>query len=467
MNLAIQMEIKTRELEARTLLALSAAERGHDVLLGDVRTHLAARPTDFAPCVFHDKSLTPSANKRRFFSLLQSHGSLLTSQDEEHWLNLPSFDVPGVRRFSSDTLALAARAFAWGEHERAALASLYPEHEERIVASGSPRVDLWRPELRGYHVARPLPGIAEGQPFILISSNFSFVLDVNPFWVRMRDKRRHFDGLDDDFEFDRYRATADKLLVLREFVRAVRHLATTRPELLVVVRPHPIETEGAWEDLIGPVPNVLVTREGSLNAWIRRASVVVQNACTSGWEATVSGTPLIAFHPNGVLAESPVNTLGLRASDITELDRRLDAILATSAAWWDERDAAWKDLIERRLSIAEPLAADVIVDEWESLTGPSAGPWDVSRILRGRRIAALRRRAGIVKRSLGSGPLHRNEVRTARRGPVFQTAHKFPPLVQSEVDRVVSGLRATLGRFASVDARVIAPDLVHLTRRSR
>ena len=466
MNIAIQMEIKTRELEARTLLALVAAERGHDVLLGDIRTHLAARPEDFARCVFHDKSLTPSTSKRHFFSLLRSHGSLLTSQDEEHWLNLPSFDVPGVRRFSSDTLALAARAFAWGEHERSSLASLYPEHQERLVASGSPRVDLWRPELRGYHVARPLPDISDDQSFVLFSSNFSFVLDVNPFWVRIRDKRRHFIGPDDDFEFDRYRATADKLLVLRDFVRAIRHIATTRPDVLVVVRPHPIETEGAWEDLIGPVPNVRVTRKGSLNAWIRRASVVVQNACTSGWEATVSGTPLISFHPGGILAESPVNELGLRASDLSELDRHLDSVLAFPSDRQRAKESMSSELVAHRLAIGESLAADVVVDGWDSLPSPSPEPWDVARILRGRRIAALRRRAGAAKRTLTSGPRGRqNDV--PRRDGLFQTAHKFPPLTQSEVERVVTGLRASLQRFALVEAQVIAPDLVRFRRRSR
>lgn len=464
MNILIQMEIKARELEGRTLLALAAAERGSTVLMGDVRRHLIARPLDFAPSVFHDKSLTPSDAKWSFFTLLGEHGSALTSQDEEHWLNLPSFEVPSRRRFSAETLEMAARSFAWGDHERDALHAAYPAQRSRVVTTGSPRADLWRPELRDYHLAEPLPGITPGQPFVLFSSNFSFVLDVNPFWVRIRDKRRHYAGLDDPFEFNRYDAAADKQRVLRDFVRAVRHLAVTRPDLLVVVRPHPIEAEGAWEDLVGPIPNVLITRERSLNAWIRRATAVIQNGCTSGYETAVGGVPLISFHPNSILADYPVNMLGLRASSIEELDTQLDRILAQPEDWADHRGTGALDLLRRRLSLAEgALATDRIVDEWTALAPTGGARLDIDRIVRGRRRVEMRRRAGSLRR--GARDALR---RTSSEGPAapapFRIAHKFPPITDEELARVTAGLRRSLGRFEGVRARRVAPDLVLFQR---
>lgn len=468
MNIAIQMEIKARELESRGLLALVAAERGHHVLLGDVRRHLTERMQDFAPGIFHDKSLTPSIAKRHLFARLEDHGSLLTSQDEEHWLNLPDFDVPAVRRFSEETLGRAAVSFAWGDHERDALLAHYPALADRIVASGSPRVDLWSPALRPYHVAVPLPGLPEGRPFVLFSSNFSFVLEVNRFWVRLRDKRQHFRGIDDDFEFERYDAIADKMRVLRDFVRAIRHLATSRPEILVVVRPHPLDVDGAWADLLGKTPNVLITRERSLNAWIRRASAVVHNGCTSGWESAVAQTPVIAFHPEGIFAELPVNSLGRRASTVEELDDQLDLVLAgterAAAEGGDDRGA--DALLHRRLAIdPHRLAADHIVDRWEALPAPAGPPTDVDRVLRGRRILAARRRAGALKRSI-TGPLTRfRQDDEAPSGSAFITAHKFPPITPDEVRSVVEGLSYALNRFEGVEARVIAPDLVALARR--
>ena len=465
MNILIQMEIKAREFEARSLLALAAAERGNTVLMGDVRRHFIARPQDFAPSIFHDKSLTPSPAKRSFFALLGAHGSLLTSQDEEHWLNFPSFDVPARRRFSAETLGMAERSFAWGDHERDALHATYPEQRSHVVTTGSPRADLWRPELRDHHVADPLPGVAEGRPFVLFSSNFSFVLDVNPFWVRIRDKRRHYVGLDDAFEFDRYNAAAEKQQVLRDFVRAVRHLATTRPDLLVVVRPHPIEAEGAWEDLIGPVPNVLITRERSLNAWIRRATVVIQNGCTSGYETAVGGVPLISFHPDGILADHPVNMLGLRASTLDELDAQLDHILARPDRWTERREDGATELLRRRLSSRDgALATDRIVDEWASLDLDASPRLEIDRMMRGRRRVEMRRRAGAVRRRARA--VVRSDPSGAAAAPTpFRIAHKFPPITAEEVTRVTSGLRRSLDRFEDVTARLVAPDLVLFEQR--
>lgn len=463
MNVMIQMEIKARELEARGLLALVAAERGHEVLLGDVRPYLTSRMQDFPPGLFHDKSLTPSRSKRALFERLEGHGSLLTSQDEEHWLNLADFDVPAVRRFSDETLGRAACAFAWGEYERSALVAHYPEHADRVLATGSPRVDLWRPELRPFHVEAPLPGVTDGRPFVLFASNFGLVLEVNRFWVRIRDKRQHFVGQDDDYEFERYDAIADKMRVLKDFVRTIRHLSATRPELLIVVRPHPLDVDGAWEDLLGPLPNLLISRQRSLNAWIRRATAVVQNGCTTGWEASVAETPLIAFHPGGVFADSPVNGLGRRASTIEEFDEQLSAILEESGGR-PVRAPDAEELLRRRLAIdADRLAADRIVDVWEELPAPDAPPMDIGRIVRGRRILKARRAAGALKR-LVLDPTTALGRADGPRQPAFLTAHKFPPFTQQEVDAVTGGLTRTLGRFEHITARVVAPDLIRLSR---
>lgn len=300
---------------------------------------------------------------------------------------------------------------------------------------------------------------------MLFSSNFSFVLDVNPLWVRIRDKRRHYVGLDGAFEFDRYNAAAEKQQVLRDFVRAVRHLATTRPDLIVVVRPHPIEAEGAWEDLVGPVPNVLITRERSLNAWIRRATAVIKNGCTSGYETAVGGVLLISFHPNGILADHPVNMLGLRASTIEELDEQLDHILAQPDDWTERREEGAAELLCRRLSSRDGvLATDRIVDEWAGLELDTSPRLEIDRIMRGRRRVEVRRRAGAVRRRARA--VVRSDPPDGAGAPTpFRIAHKFPPITAEEVTRVTTGLCRSLDRFEDITARMIAPDLVLFERR--
>ncbi len=452
LNAYIQMEIKVRELEGRSLLALVAAERGHHAVLGDVERLLALRPDALPPGVFHDKALTPTARRFRIHGAIAAAGHVITSQDEEHFLALPSFDVPSRTRFSRRTLAAAARSFAWGEHEADALRVAYPDLADRVVVTGSPRADLWRPELGQVHDRHRLP-VAPGRPVVLVSSNFSAALDVNPLWVRLRDKGERYDGIDDPVEFDHYTFTAEKVLVLREFVRAVRRIARTHPDALVVVRPHPIEQDGAWEDLIGPIPGVLITREGTLTAWVRRASVLIQNGCTSGYEAALVGTPTIAFHPHHIFADHPSNVFGHRAASHEELDAGIAAILRGEDR--GGRAADGDAVLARRLAaLSGPLAADRIVDAWDELA-PARSPAPTNMAVRSIRAAVrLGERAGAAK-----GRMTGRRVRPGR-GGAFRTGHKLPPIRQSEVDGLVAAIRRATGRFDSVTARVLAPDLV-------
>jgi surface carbohydrate biosynthesis protein len=478
-NIYIQLEIKARELEGRSLLALAAAERGHHVLLGDVERLLGVGDRAFPPGIFHDKSLTPTPYKEGLFRRITENGHALTSQDEEHFLALPSFDVPAATRFSSSTLALASRSFAWGPHERDALQERYPDAAHRIVATGSPRADLWRPDLAPFHARHRLPIADDGRPVILFSSNFSAVLDVNPFWIRIRDKRDRYAGPEDDFEFDRYDFSADKLRMLGEFVRAVRRTAAAHPDALVVVRPHPIEVRGAWSDLIGDIPGVLVTRAGTLTAWIKQAVVVVQNGCTSGYEARIGGTPVIAFHPSGIFEDHPVNDLARRAGDQEELAGLIaDALEASSEADTSDRSsrAAWRtsegeQVLARRLCALEGrLAADRIVDEWEEAdVRVDADPFDRTKVIRARR--RLRNRSAAIQRSVAlRDGMRRARARLATQAgdPVssdssagqFRIAHKFPPVSAEEMGDLLHSLRTTLDRFHDVSVEVLAPDLI-------
>jgi surface carbohydrate biosynthesis protein len=472
-NVYLQMEIKARELEGRTLLALAAAERGHHVLLGDLRRYLELATETFPAGMFHDKSLTPSARKLRLHARLIGRGFAVTSQDEEHWLNIDSYDVPASKRFSSASLANASRSFAWGPHELDALTAAYPEHADRLVATGSPRIDLWRPAFAEAHGAVELAGTEGRRGFVLFASNFVPALEVTRFWARMRDKRQHYVGSEDPYEFARYDIVADRFRVLGPFVRTVRRVAAAHPDTLVVVRPHPVEARGALTDLIGPLPNVLVTRQGALTPWVRRAAVLVQSDSTSGYEAAVVGTPVVSLTPDGVLAGSVVNRLGRRADDVDQAA----ALVAEALALDDRGRSAWlptdgRALLDRRISALDgPLATDRIVDEWDRIAVPGQ-PWDLGRVRSAQRRVRARHRVGTLRARLragadggpgddaGPGPSTAARMASERSTDPFIGTHKFPPLSRVEVAGVVEGLQRALGRFRAVRFEVIGPDLI-------
>lgn len=452
------MEVRSRELEGRLLLGLVAAERGHDVLIGEL-DHLLSHRHWLPPGLFHDTTLTPAPYRLQHHAALRAAGFRITSQDEEHGLTSPSLDDFVAKRYSDVTLARADAAFAWGTNDAAAVTGAHPGHAGRVVVSGSPRADLWRPDMAGFYGELPLPGVPEGRPFVLLATNLAPAA-VNRFWVQMRDLRPvAFDGPEDPEEFGIYERAAREHLQAGRLVRAIRRLARERPELLIVVRPHPMEAEGAWDDLIGPVDNVLVTREAPIGRWIRRAVALVHVRSTSAYEAAVAGVPVIAFPPPDDSTEVPVDRVGAVAHEDTDLIALIDRAHDPDAraSWTSDASPELRRLFA---AVDGPLAADRIVDVWDGLGVDGERPLRRPRVALA--MATGHRAVGAARTALRR---MREPSLRAPKGGRFETAYKFPALTGAVVEPVVASHRRALGRFADVQIRIIGPRLLHLRRR--
>jgi len=472
-NIYLIVEVAVRELEARLLLGLAAAERGHEVFVGAVDPLADAEL--FPPGLFHDKSLTRGQEMVRQRALTAA-GCHVTSQDEEHGLLQSDYSLFMERRFEPEALEQVRLAFTWGPHDTAALQAGRPEHAHRLVMTGSPRVDLWRPDLAGYHTRLPLPA-APATPFVLFANNFNHHLGVNRFATMLRDKRgKYFDGFDDELEalwFDEMVAQAERL---PHAVAAIRRVALDDPARTVVVRPHPTEDEQDWRDLVGPLPNVLVTREGPIGRWIRAAQAVVHVGDTTGFEVAVAGVPLISLEPTRGVAvdlDHVTDRLGRRATSADEVVEQLRAALGTGAGAGavHEQDALL--LTGRFAALDGPLAVDRIVDAWEALGPPPAASRrpvaiDDARLTRtmARRRAEERAR-GRVRPLVHAARELRRQLREGPGPSPFQVAHKFPPIERAELDAMVAAFRACLGRFDAVEVTLLGPRLVRLSRRDR
>lgn len=447
MNIYLKVEILAREIDGRLLLGLVAAERGHRVLLGDVRPMLSHRLW-VPPGIFHDKTLTPSTSRLRLQTLLRERGFRFTSQDEEHGLldEFGTWEDFADRRFSAETLAGADGSFMWGPHDTAALRRLHPSLTDRIVDTGSPRVDLWRPELQAFHAERPLPGIAAGEPFVLFAHQSAIIMDRNPFWERIKDQRPvYFRGDDDEWERGWYRRCVDEVRYLEHLIPAIRATARANPGARIVIRPHPLDADGSWEALVGDIPGLLVTREGTASAWMSRAAVVVHNGSTIGFEAAAAGRPLISYRPTDARDRYVSNRLGRSAAtedELVDLVRTAIAGAVPDGGWHADGGV----LTERLGTLDGPLAADRIVDEWERIgVGlEDAAPFSA---VRSNLLSSTHRAVGRARTAL----------RTGRPGAGFITDHKFRALPFDEARRFAAGLQRTLGRF----------DHVRIIRRGR
>ena len=446
MNIYIKMEIKSRELESRFLLALVAAERGHSVLLGpQKRTIEATVNGTLKPGIVYDKSLTPGPEKLKAIRGSTQAGCIYTSQDEESGLLEEDYSSFARSRFSEETLGLVHKVFAWGEHDRAAIVSMYPGFKTKIVATGSARVDLWRRDFSEYYMGQENGGLSN---YILFPSNFGGPLDNKRMWQRLKFERSSGYFLRGADEFRRYKQEAYYMELLRYFIKAIRSVAETFPNTSIVVRPHPVESEEAWAGHLGEIPNVHVIKQGSINSWIKNSSVVVHNGCTSGLEAVVSGKPVIAYRPKKSEFEPVVpNKVSYQVETEQQLIEALRKVLRTGQLPPDLDSESIGHLIRNRFANLEnQLAVDRIVDEWEKLdNGQLSLSNNWSKIKFDEVCNSAKEKLGTLKRratlNYSMSTIEKN--------------HKFPPITHAEITDIAKRFRTALKRFDSVKVRLL------------
>lgn len=458
MNIYIPIEIKVRELEGRTLLALTAAERGHTVILGAKNDTIGlAKRGSLPPGLVHMKSITPHDSMFDLLASLKENNHAITVQDEEGGLLDESYDTFAKLRFSNESILQVDRVCTWGRYDALSLKNFYPECEEKISVTGSPRVDFWRKDFAGYHNGENEKLLIHGKPYILIVSNFSGPLNENRFWNIMArlNEAGYFDR-EEGRERHEFENAAYQTRLIGEFVFMIRDLAKFFPDYNILVRPHPVESIEGWNKLIGNIPGVFVKREGTISKWIRNAELIIHNGCTSGLEAAISGENRIAYRPipHEIEREIP-NKVSINVFSFYELKDKVHAILNAEPMHkiYTNKSEIDKILNNRFAAIDGSLAADKIVDVWDIVAKEknlvnSGTPEVLKKSLELRKPtiqqSVKQKLAGIKNNILGKSR------ETKRDNVLLKSAFKFPEFKEEELSEIKNNLERTLGRFKDV-----------------
>lgn len=473
MNIYIPIEVKARELEGRTLLALSAAERGHTVLLGSKDDTLVPALHGKLPAgILHHKSLTPSDQMLSELDRLTSNGIVVTSQDEESGLLDQSYEKFARIRYGEASLQKAGAVFGWGQHDTDSLKRHYPGHADKFIATGSPRVDFWRSEFSGYFELDEKLRTWKGKPYILFVSNFGTVIRENKIWnvmARLREAR-YFER-DPDMELFEYEYSGYILQLIGHFVKMIRAVAVRYPDVQILVRPHPTEALDAWDKMIGPYPNVHVFREGTVSAWVRGAKAIIHNGCTTALEAAAAGIPRLAYRPipNERFEREIPNSI---SQQLFSLEDMLDAVGDVVKGQTDPEPAS-RNLHDRLCNLEGDWAADRMVSVWEKLAIehnlPQHSPDEITNLVNGavstkntsRSVLPMVRQAArkvtgnpivtrpisMVSRWLGSqGATQEKDAPQ----PLLDNSFKFKSYTDDEFTSILGNLQRSTGRFKKV-----------------
>lgn len=369
MNIYIYVEIASRELDSKLLLATLAASRGHHVLVSDLSSIIeGVKAKVLSPGIFHDKSLTPTKNKISVHKLMKNNGSIITSIDEENNLINHGYEKFAKNRFSDLTLNDAEAVFGWGLEDYKTLEEIYSEYAHKFHMTGSPRIDLLKSKFSRYWQDSK---IKFKKPFLLVASNFQ-ANNMKSF----HDTLNHLKDVG-YFENDpamfkkKFDEMAESYKRMYSFIEAVKFLSTNNNNYEIIFRPHPAENIEAWKVFLKGIPNLHVIREGSIAEWINKSFALLHNGCTSAIEATILGKQVITYMPfklEHYTCEVP-NSLGIQVKTLEELSINIknsyNNFLENKSYKKNENNLR---LISKKIFLDEKeLASEKIIKIWEKL----------------------------------------------------------------------------------------------------
>jgi surface carbohydrate biosynthesis protein len=460
----IPVENQVREFDPKLLLACVAARREFPAVIGS-RREIDFGIASFSPGFYLSKSLT--VRSLRMFRILRLLGHEILAWDEEALVHLPP-DVYYSRRLSPATMPYVSHLLAWGE-DNVELLQGYPARGNiPIHATGNPRNDFLRPELRAYFDGQVRSYRERFGEFILVNTNFNHVNSFYPgqnlfLPVTGPGEAPRFGRSARGMTRDYARGLHEhKQALFDHFLRLIPALERDFPDLTVVVRPHPTENHEVYREIATRCDRVRVTNEGNVVPWLLASRALLHNGCTTGVEAYVLGVPAVSFRPHvDERYDDGFYRLPNRSSHqclgYEELAQTLRRILAggLGAAGGAERKA----LVDRYLSAQDgPLAVERIVGLIEEIAGgrPALPRPPRFRRLEGRWRAAYRR---WKKRRQARTPGAQSALEFHR--------HRYPPLSLAEVEARLARLQKALRDPTRLRVREVAEEVFLIERDDR
>jgi surface carbohydrate biosynthesis protein len=331
--LYLPIEVASRELHAKLLLAAFAVGMGFEVVIGwkrIINKNLRYMP----PGIVVFKTLTASDGEAMATAVAAGHR--VAAIDEE---------VPGLvatkqklRWVARQSVAASDLVFAVGGDHIEALQQFHPDHADRYRVVGNPRWDLLRPELRGSHAEEAAEIRRRHAPFILINTNFAILNSSRRSPEETRDwfaktgrvdlrKPEDVVFLDEIFEMERANTAA-----IRDLLRA---LPARFPGHRIILRPHPIERTEGWSDFLQGLPRTELMREGAAVPWIMASDVLVHTNCTTGVEAFALDKPAVCVQPAtlDIYDVYLANRVNYLANSVDEALAHLDRLIGAGATW--------------------------------------------------------------------------------------------------------------------------------------
>jgi len=370
MNIYLHVESSIRELDSKLLLATIAASKGHQILVSNLSGIIRGIRNGFlSPGIFHTKSITPGERKIKLHDKIIQKDFIITSIDEEGGLVDYGYEKFANIRYSKKTIDQTSAIFCWGRDDFYVLNKLYPECKSKFFLTGSPRSDLWKPSFSKYW---DFPKKKPQRPYLLISSNMGIANNKISFekFKKQHELSGYYKRDPEMLDWHKGLLKEEKQLI-NSYVEAIKYLASKNSFFDIVLRPHPVEKIQTWKMLLKNIPNVHVIQEGPISTWVNHSFAVMQNGCTTSFEATISEKPVISFLPfKQKFSRELANDLGHIVKTNNELDEKINFFYNQMIK--GKKNIMYPEIEERIFKKIyfdkDELACEKIINIWEIIS---------------------------------------------------------------------------------------------------
>jgi len=291
--LFIPIEVKSRELYSKSLLALYAAARGFYVLLGR-KSELNQLALRASPGAYY--GLGTVQNMAEFYGELSRRGNVIVVNDEE---GLTTFSASMYLdlRVAPDTLQAIDLLFTWGDENNRVISSGRPEFKDKLRITGNPRFDLLKSTFRGIYDSEVKKINSKFPSLVLICTSFGccnhYISGID--YVQSLIEKKVLTTEKDIQDYLIY--SKGKSKAFSAFLEAIPLLAQAFPEIQFVIRPHPSESAEPYKQFGSSYANVYLETEFPIHAWLFASKAIVHHYCTTAVEAFAAGVPGFALRP--------------------------------------------------------------------------------------------------------------------------------------------------------------------------
>lgn len=293
------IEVTSRELDARLLLAAHCVGPDRSIFLGQDRSifRLARR---WRGGVYVGKQVLVGGLKPNLvkYRALKERGFKVLFLAEEEPVFSPEADVDRVQflqMFHPDWLDSDDVICAWGEFSAEVFRSVARKDAADIQVTGHPRFDLCKPEMSGLYQDEIKAIQKRFGSFILLNTKFAAASNL----PALLSAKKAFTGKTAGGKPDEYwlKVYCYHAKLQTAYIELANRLRQEFPDYHIVLRPHPGEDPAWYRATLEGIEGVSVLTEGGVLPWLAAAAVLVHTGCTTGLEACHLTAKIIQYAP--------------------------------------------------------------------------------------------------------------------------------------------------------------------------